>query len=349
MADPARVTVIMPSYNHARFIGEAIESVLGQTFGDLELIIVDNASTDNTREVVGRYLADPRVRAIWREENGGVAVARNEGLALARGEFVAFLDSDDLWLPEKLEKQLPLFDGPLRPGLVYCDMYCFGESGVYPKTVFQARGPGEPCPGVALADLAVRNWIQVPTVVVRASCIAKVGLFDASLTRTDDYDMWLRIAAEYPLACVPEALAMYRLHAAQAHRDRREMLSQEIAVRRLVLRRYGERLRSGVRRRVRQQIAEYAASLGHELLVRNARIQACRWLLVGLLGHRGSRMWCIGGLLSLVLPAPAVRVARRVKWQAEEVVRTGLGVQRRPCPKRASAATPECQEVPPGG
>jgi glycosyltransferase involved in cell wall biosynthesis len=313
MADRPRVTVIMPSYNHARFIGEAIESVLGQTFDDLELIIIDNASTDNTREVVERYLADPRVRAIWRKENGGVAVARNEGLALARGRYIAFLDSDDLWLPEKLEKQLPLFDDPLRPGLVYCDMYSFDESGVYPKTLFQAWRPGEPCSGLALADLAVRNWIQVPTVIVRASCIAKVGLFDASLTRTDDYDMWLRIAAEYPLAYVPEALAMYRLHPAQAHRARRQMLSQEIAVRRLALRRYGKRLRRGVRRRVRQQIAEYAASLGHELLVRKARTQACRWLLVGLFGHRGSRSWCLGLLLDSVLPPGVMRSARAVK------------------------------------
>ena len=121
MADSVRVSVIMPAYNYAQFIGAAIESVLGQSWQDWELIIVDDGSTDATPAVIAGF-HDPRIRAL-RRQNGGEAAARNSGLDLARGEYISFLDADDLYLPNALADRVAFLETHPEYGVVVCDGY----------------------------------------------------------------------------------------------------------------------------------------------------------------------------------------------------------------------------------
>jgi len=123
------VSVIISTYNRAHLIGRAIQSVLNQTYQDFEVIVVDDGSTDNTEEIVKSF-NDPRIRYIRHEKNKGAAAARNTGIKAARGKYIAFQDSDDEWLPEKLEKQMKVFENaPPEAGVVYTDMQRINEDG----------------------------------------------------------------------------------------------------------------------------------------------------------------------------------------------------------------------------
>jgi len=131
------ISVIIPAYNHARYLAEAIDSVLAQTYAPLEIIVVDDGSTDGTPAVAASY--GDRIRYI-RQENAGVGAARNNGIAAARGEYLAFLDSDDIWLPEKLEREIALFDADPQLGFVHCGVEKFDESGQTTISMTGAEG-----------------------------------------------------------------------------------------------------------------------------------------------------------------------------------------------------------------
>jgi glycosyltransferase involved in cell wall biosynthesis len=203
--EPA-VSVIIPTYNYARFLAEAVDSVLCQTFGDLEVIIVDDGSTDNTPDVVRPYLSDERIRYI-RQENKGLSAARNTGIRAARGEFIALLDADDVWLPSKLEKQVHLIGESDDFGLVYCRGEFIGEKG-------------EPLPGIDLPhkeqptyrDLMYHSLTIPSCVVTRKRIFDEVGLFDETLTSIEDANMWIRILRHHKSAYVNEVLVRIRKH-----------------------------------------------------------------------------------------------------------------------------------------
>ena len=151
-----KVSVVIPTYQHAHFVAQAISSVLSQTYCDLEVIVVDDGSTDDTQEIVAGF--GEQIRVVQHEKNSGLSAARNTGIQLSRGEYVAFLDADDIWLPEKLEKQIPLFERDESVGLVSSDMFFLDEdglkmckSGQRPETGFDQRVlcPGESNPGHA--------------------------------------------------------------------------------------------------------------------------------------------------------------------------------------------------------
>ena len=316
-----RVSVIVPTYNSARYLPEAIDSVLGQTYRDFEIIVVDDGSTDNTQGVLARYAEQIRV---VRQSNQGSAAARNAGILAARGEFIAFLDADDLWLPQKLERQMPLFDERPEIGWVYSDYREFGESGLSAQSFFERQSLCPPPEGRVLLALARDCITSTITVVIRASCLQEAGLFDRTFRRAQDYDMWLRLAARFPVGCVDDVLALYRQHTrAVSYPDGfgwyctwRVFLK--------FMRGTGHHLSPDLRQRAmplaRRMLAVCAAGVaraalrrGHHWLAFRWRLKALAAALRGPVSDRQLLAWHLGQLLDTFVPASAMRAARRVR------------------------------------
>lgn len=199
---PPTVSVVLPTYNRADLLARSLRSVLEQSWRDLEVIVVDDGSTDHTAEVV-RSCGDPRVRYVERRENAGAAVARNTGIEAAAGRFIAFQDSDDVWHPEALEKRMQAFaDAPADTGVVYCGFWRTQDGR---KRYIPARHI-EPRDGEVLGSLLRGNFVSTQTAVVRRACFERVGPFDADLPPLEDWDFFLRVAAHYAFRLVDEAL-----------------------------------------------------------------------------------------------------------------------------------------------
>lgn len=198
------VSVIIPTYNRAHLVGRAIRSVLNQTYQDFEIIVVDDGSTDKTEEVVKSF-NDPRIRYIRHEQNRGGSAARNTGIRTARGGVIAFLDSDDEWLPEKLAKQVQKMTGSGdQVGLVYT-----GEKVIDAET---GRCLVEKVPsleGNVHSQLLEGDFIGTcSSVMVKKTAIEAVGGFDEQLVSRQDWDCWIRIAYSYNISCIPECLVV---------------------------------------------------------------------------------------------------------------------------------------------
>lgn len=226
------VSVIVPTYNYARFIRDCLDSIFSQTFKDLEVIVVDDGSTDNTEEVLEKYRGD--IHYIH-QENKGLPAARNRGIRSAQGEFLAFLDSDDLWLPGKLEEQIRVLRKDTDMGIVFSDASAFSEEGVIQESILKEE---DICIGQCFQRLFMGNYLVMPTVVIRKKCLDKSGMFDESLTAVEDYDLWLRISVFYRVGFVDKVLAMYRVHPSNMSRDFCRLLDNEIRVIRKVIEQY---------------------------------------------------------------------------------------------------------------
>jgi glycosyltransferase involved in cell wall biosynthesis len=206
------VSVIIPTYNYGRFLREALDSALAQTYRPLEVIVVDDGSTDDTPQVLAAY--GDRILVI-RQNNLGVGAARNTGIAAARGEYLAFLDSDDIWKPQAIEHEIARFIDDPGLGLVHCGAESFDRDG---KTLSVSLNGLE---GWVAADLlrldqevvaAPGSGIMVPKRVAE-----EIGGYDASLQPSEDWDFCYRIAVRYRVGCVHEVLVRYRLHGAGIH------------------------------------------------------------------------------------------------------------------------------------
>lgn len=195
------VSIIMPSYNTERFISETIESVLNQSYSDWELIIVDDCSTDNTDDVVGKYLADERIRYIKNDTNSGAAVSRNRALREAKGKWIAFLDSDDVWLPEKLEKQIAFM---VTNGyhFSYTNYEEIDEESE-PLDVF-VTGPKR----ITKQGMYNYCWVGCLTVMYDAEVVGVIQIED--IKKNNDYAMWLKVCKKANCYLLNEQLAKYR-------------------------------------------------------------------------------------------------------------------------------------------
>lgn len=201
------ITVVMPCFNAERYVREAVDSVLNQSFPSVELIVVDDGSTDRSREILASY--GSRIRVLS-QENRGPYPARNFGISESHGEFVAFLDADDWWSLDCLEKLEAALTGDQSVALAYCGWQNVGVEG----------GRGDPYvpPDYELEDKAARflrsaaPW-PIHAALVRREILDKVGGFDLDLPTCMDYDLWLRIAVSRPIHLVPKVMAFYRHHA----------------------------------------------------------------------------------------------------------------------------------------
>ncbi len=240
-----KVSVIIPAYNSMKYLPETLESVLQQTFSDFEVLIINDGSSDNIVQWVsglpgfltseksgecgeneenGRMnensvpptpptlptlvrnpgLVDPRVKLIS-QENQGVSVARNTGIADAQADYIAFVDADDLWEPTKLEKQVRCLDDHPEVGLVHTWMALVDERGKSTGRVLKTS-----VEGYAWEQIVQRNQIATLSVMVRRCCFDTVGVFEPNLRSIEDWDMWIRIATSYPFAVIKEPLVYYR-------------------------------------------------------------------------------------------------------------------------------------------
>lgn len=198
------VSVVMPTYNYGHYLAGALTSALGQTHADLEVLVIDDGSTDNTAAIMQPFLADERVR-YYRRANQGPAAARNFGIAAARGTWVAFLDADDRWLPAKLEKQLARAATALAPGLVYTRRLRMDAEG-RPLEFKQPRLYS----GWVLPQLFRDNFVCFSSVMVRREMLDSVGGFDTTVEHSEDYELLLRLTSRTPVDFVDEPLVYYR-------------------------------------------------------------------------------------------------------------------------------------------
>lgn len=204
----SQVSIIIPTYNRVKLLHSAITSVLNQTFQDFEILVIDDASTDNTREVISRY-RDTRIKYIHHEVNKGEAGSRNTGILHSHAEYIAFLDDDDEWLPEKLQLQIDLFNscqqeiGVIYTGYLRVD---WTKKKILKQTVPIKRG-------YIYNDMFIQNYVGIPsTIILRRKCFDLVGLFDGSLPYGTDYDMWIRLAKEFHFDYIREPLVKYCVH-----------------------------------------------------------------------------------------------------------------------------------------
>ena len=233
-AQPPLVSVVIPTHNRAGLVTRAVTSVLEQTFTDLECIVVDDASTDGTESAVSD-IGDARLRYLKNTVNAGAPASRNRGVREARGRYVALLDDDDAWLPEKLDKQLRFFDSaPERVGLIYSGFYYVsGESGKFIST-FQPAYKGAVYP-----DLLKGCILGSPTPLIKKACFERAGGFDESLPGCQDWDMWLRIAKVCDFDFISEPLAKHYVHGRQISAD----LDAKIAARSQLFEKHYEDIR----------------------------------------------------------------------------------------------------------
>lgn len=204
MSNPL-VSVIIPTYNSANYVTNAVDSVLAQTFTDLEVIVVDDGSTDDTREALSRYAAPVRY---LHQDNAGVSVARNLGIAESRGRYVAFLDADDTWMAHKLERQLQALDNSHEMGVSY-SAHLVVDDVLRPVAVHGSQRWSS-----ALEDLLYKGNVvgSICTVLVEHSLLKQVGGFDPELSQCADWDMWIRLARHTEFLYIDEPLVTYRQH-----------------------------------------------------------------------------------------------------------------------------------------
>ena len=198
-----KVTVIIPAYNAAEFLHEAIDSALGQTYREFEVIVIDDGSSDKTEDIALSY--GSKINFI-KTSNQGVAKARNTGIEAATGEFVAFLDSDDIWESNKLERQIMAVEEGYR--FVYTDTVSFGLNAMSELHI----SAGEPLPsGMILQQLVERNFIATSSVLLDRELAIRIGGFDPKIPIVDDWDMWLRVSNQTAARAISEPLVHYRV------------------------------------------------------------------------------------------------------------------------------------------
>jgi len=202
-----RVSVVIPAWNAARTLPETLASVFGQSFADYEVLVVDDGSTDGTADLLRDY--GDRVRVLVKPNEGRPSTTRNLGVRAARGELIAFLDADDRWQPEKLARQVALFDRNPALGLAYSGATVIDGDG-RPVRVLRCAAAGR---GRAYGLLSTRNFIVGSSAMVRRAAIESAGYYDESLTSAENWDLWIRIARDWEIDFVPEPLTDYRVHA----------------------------------------------------------------------------------------------------------------------------------------
>lgn len=217
------VSVVIPNYNHAKYISDAIASVLNQTFRDFEIIVVDDGSTDDSREVVAQF--GGRVQYLY-QRNAGLSAARNVGIQAARGEYIGVLDADDMYEPVFLESLIGELDSHPDADGIYCGYQFVDEKNSLLPQIENRSIPSEKL-YTALLD---GNFLVPEAVLVRRNCYDRSGLYDGSLRASEDWDMWLRLAKRYKIIHTTRILTRHRVLAGSMSSDPQRMLTNRLSV-----------------------------------------------------------------------------------------------------------------------
>ena len=239
------VSVVIPTYNRSKLLREALGSVLEQTYKDLEVIIVDDCSREQAHlENAKTKELDNRVRYMYRRKNGGVAAARNDGIQMARGRYVAFLDDDNVWLPQKLEKQVQLISSDEDLAVVCSDIVYIDSKGKHLDQVSPVRSLFTSKTDLFKLYSGGRPWYRIGreklyetvlygcvlalanTALVKRKCLANVGLFDERLSGSEDWDLLIRLALCYHFGYIHEALAHVRVHSQHRITDNTKLMCE---------------------------------------------------------------------------------------------------------------------------
>ena len=254
-----RVSVIIPTYKHRDTILQTIDSVFAQTYTDYEIIVINDGSPDDTSQVLEELVSQGKINYI-EQPNAGQAAARNRGLAQATGEFIAFLDDDDLWPPDKLEWQIEFLRVSSDAVMVGGGVQIIDERG---EEVGSALTPRH---AVTFETLFGGSPFFSPgQVLIRAAALREVGGLDAELWGTDDYDLWFRLSAHGPIAALPRLALYYRTHPANASKDTSKMFTNTLKTFEIQLQRVAPRKRRWLARRFHRWLYDY---LGCQALVK---------------------------------------------------------------------------------
>lgn len=213
----SKVSIIMPVLNGEKYIVEAIESILAQTYKNYELVAVNDGSTDRTCEILHQYQDRLELRYVRHPVNKGIAVSVNDGIRNSTGEYITFLDHDDIWFPYMLETQVENLESDPKFGMVHSDFQTIDAGGtVIEESVAHCRDRKRPS-GDVFRELFMDSFIAASSVLIRKECFDRLGGFDESLV-WGDYHLWLRIARHYRIGYVPKVLTKYRQHNSQSTR-----------------------------------------------------------------------------------------------------------------------------------
>ena len=307
------VSVIITTYNDIEYLKEAIESVLSQSYRDYEIIVVDDGSTVDPKAFLKDYL--PFITYI-RKKNGGVSSARNVGINASNGKYLAFLDSDDIWLPEKLEVQINHFNKFPEIGLVYTDACSFDERGIRTESWFHKNKIYDgPYSGIVFEKLFSYNFVPFSSIVVRRCCLEKhkvVG-FDEIRKEViqDDFDFLLRLARYYPFGYVDRVLMKYRMHGSNLTSNFEKLYARDFATIDKIIRAFPE-LHLKNAGFVKKGIGRFRFNFGLEYFELNSIKRARRCFISSILSYPWHfRSWL--HLLGTYLPFAIIKYIRKIK------------------------------------
>lgn len=304
------VSAIIPTYNDAEYLCEAIESVLDQTYENVELIVVDDGSTIDPKAMIQKYM--DRISYV-RKQNGGVGSARNVGIQSSKGEFLAFLDSDDIWMPQKLEMQVRRFQEDSEPGVVFTDQCTFDETGI------KSRSKTEMCQvfeGNVFEKLFSCNFVGISTVMIRRRCVERVGVFDQTgdISTIEDINYFIRLARHFLFGYVDEVLVKYRLHGDNMSTDFEKMYRQDfINFEKLAVQFHDLNLKKA--RYFKKGKSAYHFDFGLCYFQRNMRKKAREQFFQAIMAYPGSTLpWFY--FLASIFPVLAIQLIRKIKGTA---------------------------------
>jgi glycosyltransferase involved in cell wall biosynthesis len=246
-----KISIIMPCFNHSRFLVEAIESIRNQVYEDFELIVTDDCSKDDSADIIRRYeKIDRRIIGVFHEKNSGEGKSRNDALAVSSGEFIAFCDSDDVWEKEKLSLQLECFKNLTEYGAIHSDSMIIDENsqptGQCFSTIYQK---GMRLSGDLFDQFCISNFINVPTVMLRRKCIEDAGYFEEDFRYLADWIYWVSVSRRHTFFYLDKATARYRVHSDSTSLDTMGFARHRIKAFNLILDRFpdiSDRIRSKI-------------------------------------------------------------------------------------------------------
>src|SRR4030067_2171392 len=267
------ISVIIPTHNYKKYIGEAISSVLRQTYADYEIIVVDDGSTDDTGEIIKKNF--PEVRYFY-IPNQGVSKARNYGIRRARWELIAFLDADDLWLPEKLEKQLKVFDADRDLMMVFTEHRAFDTNGIR-EAIFLKKE--RLMKGDVVKNIFLYSHVALPTVIVRRHAFQEIGYFEENLITAEDDNLWMRIALKFRIHLLDEVLVHCRITENSLSRSASNLFPGVLKNIELIETKYPDLRKRLGRANIRRKKSDIYADYGYFLFSRGDYAMARRYYL----------------------------------------------------------------------